>query len=170
MLDERGWSMAAASTATSVVLWLVALSVPLGGFLADRTGWDRTVLLGGFLAFASMLLVAARADAVLPAFVGLGLVCGIPAGPIMSLPTRVLMPQTRAIGMGVFYTLFYLAIVLGPWIGGYVASMAGDWRVTFDLGAVMLLACCAAFWVFQKLAEHAGKPKSAHERTFTTVR
>jgi MFS family permease len=65
MLAERGWSVAEASSATSVVLWLVALSVPLGGFLADRTGWPHTVLLGGFLAFASMLVIAARTDAVL---------------------------------------------------------------------------------------------------------
>ncbi|MEZ5876691.1 MAG: MFS transporter [Tepidamorphaceae bacterium] len=38
MLVERGWSPTEASSTTSVVLWLVALSVPLGGFLADRTG------------------------------------------------------------------------------------------------------------------------------------
>ncbi|MGX7873873.1 MFS transporter [Mesorhizobium sp. ORM6] len=30
MLDERGWSAATASAATSVVLWLVVVSVPLG--------------------------------------------------------------------------------------------------------------------------------------------
>ncbi|MGP0093186.1 MAG: CynX/NimT family MFS transporter [Xanthobacteraceae bacterium] len=170
MLAERGWSVAAASGATSVVLWLVALSVPLGGFLADRTGWDRTVLLGGFLAFAAMLVVAARADAVLPAFIVLGFVCGIPAGPIMSLPTRVLPPETRAIGMGVFYTLFYLAVVLGPWIGGYAASIIRSSRITFDLGAAMLLVCCAAFWVFRKLADHAGKLKEIREATFSAVR
>jgi MFS family permease len=170
MLAERGWSVAGASGATSVVLWLVAVSVPLGGFLADRTGWDRTVLLGGVLAFAAMLLIAARVDAVLPAFIALGLVCGIPAGPIMSLPTRVLPPEIRAIGMGVFYTLFYLAVVLGPWIGGYAATIAGNSRITFDLGAAMLLVCCAAFWVFQKLVHHAGKFKEVREGTFSTVR
>ena len=35
MLDERGWFAATASTATSVVLWLLSISIPLGGFLAD---------------------------------------------------------------------------------------------------------------------------------------
>jgi MFS family permease len=37
MLAERSWSATAASSVTSVVLWLVAISVPLGGILADRT-------------------------------------------------------------------------------------------------------------------------------------
>jgi hypothetical protein len=32
MLSERGWSLAAAGSATSLVLWMVAVSVPLGGF------------------------------------------------------------------------------------------------------------------------------------------
>jgi predicted MFS family arabinose efflux permease len=163
MLAERGWSVEEASGATSVVLWLVALSVPLGGFLADRTGWQRTVMIGGFLVFAATLLVAARTDAVLPAFIVLGLVCGLPAGPIMSLPARVLLPATRAVGMGVFYTLFYLAVVLGPWIGGYIASIAGNSRVTFDLGAAMLLACCAAFWLFQELADRSEKRQAISE-------
>jgi hypothetical protein len=35
----------------------------------------------------------------------------------MRLPARVLMPGTRAVGMGIFYTLFYVVIVLAPWIG-----------------------------------------------------
>lgn len=38
MLVERGWSITAAGSAMSVVLWLTALSAPFGGVLADRTG------------------------------------------------------------------------------------------------------------------------------------
>jgi cyanate permease len=38
MLVERGWTLAAASSATSIVLWLVVISVPLGGVIADRSG------------------------------------------------------------------------------------------------------------------------------------
>ena len=37
MLAERGWSVAAAGSAVSVVMWLTMLSVPAGGFLADWT-------------------------------------------------------------------------------------------------------------------------------------
>jgi MFS family permease len=93
MLAERGWSVQAASSATSVTLWLVALSVPAGGLLADRTGRHRLVLVGGMLAFAAMLLVTARVDTVVPAFVALGLVSGLSAGPIMSLPSACSCPR-----------------------------------------------------------------------------
>jgi predicted MFS family arabinose efflux permease len=128
------------------------VSVPLGGLLADRTQRNGTILIGGFLSFAAALLVAARADATVVAFTALGLVSGLAAGPIMSLPNRVLVPETRAVGMGVYYTLFYLVVVLAPWIGGHAAAHAGSARVTFDIGAGMLLACCVAYWVFQRLA------------------
>ena len=54
----------------------------------------------------------------IPIVVAIGLVGGLPAGPIMSLPARVLAPATRAIGMGMFYTVFYAAMMLGPVVGG----------------------------------------------------
>jgi hypothetical protein len=59
---------------------------------------------------------------------------GLAAAPILSLPVRVLEPAARAVGMGIFFTLFYVHVVIGPWIGGALATMAGTSRVTFDLG------------------------------------
>jgi MFS family permease len=152
MLVERGWSPAAASSTTSLVLWLVAVSVPLGGFIADRTGRNDAVLLAGNLAFAVLLVFAARAEAVILAFVALGLASGVAAGPIMSLPVRVLPPEMRAIGMGIFFTLFYLLVVLAPWVAGHLANLAGSARITFDFGAAMLAACCVLTLVFIRLS------------------
>ena len=155
MLAERDWSTAAASSATSLVLWLVAVSVPLGGFLADRTGRNDTVLLAGCLGFAVLLVFAARTDAVIPAFIALGLVSGIAAGPIMSLPVRVLPPETRAVGMGMFFTLFYVFAVVAPWIAGHLANAVGTARITFDFGAVMLIACCVLALAFGRVTARA---------------
>jgi MFS family permease len=152
MLVERGWTPTAASSATSLVLWLVAISVPLGGFLADRTGRNDTVLLAGCLGFAVLLVFATRTDAVIPAFIALGLASGIAAGPIMSLPVRILPPETRAVGMGMFFSLFYVFVVLAPWVAGHLATAAGTARIAFDFGALMLVACCALTLGFRKVA------------------
>jgi MFS family permease len=152
MLVERGWPLAAASSTTSIVLWLAVVSVPLGGILADRSGRPDAVLIGGCLAFCASLLFAARTGAVLPAFVALGFVSGISAGAMMSLPARVLTADTRAVGMGIFYTLFYLLVVLAPWVAGLIANAAGTSSATFDVGAGMLVLCCALAWIFQRLS------------------
>jgi MFS family permease len=165
MLAERGWSIASASSITSMTLWLTALSVPLGGFLADRTGGPRLVLIGGLLSFAIMLLVAARTESGILAFIGLGLVCGLAAGPIMSLPAGVLAPDTRAVGIGIFFTLFYVCVVFAPWIGGYVAGFVGSVRAAFDLGALMLVVCCGVIFVFQVTANYEQRKRAVHAKT-----
>lgn len=152
MLSERGWSVAAASSATSIVLWLVAISVPLGGVLADWTGRATAVLIAGFAAFACALLAAGRASDLLPVFVLLGLVSGLAAGPIMSLPARVLHPGTRAMGMGLFFTVFYLIQLAAPWTAGQLAKNAGTTWIAFDFGATMLGACIALTLIFLRLA------------------
>jgi MFS family permease len=152
MLVERGWSLAAAGSATSLVLWLVSASVPLGGFVADRTGKPIAIMLAGFALFAIALLTAARTDAVIPAFVALGLVGGLSAGPIMSLPAGILTPQWRAVGMGIYFTLFYLFVVSAPIVAGILSSRAGTAAVAFDFGAFMLALCFPAYWAFNRLA------------------
>lgn len=160
LLAERGWTVASASSVTSIVLWLAFISTPLGGLVADRSGRHNAVMVVGFVAFAIMLTAAARTDAAVAAFVGLGLVSGFPVGVIMSLPARVLSPSTRAVGMGIFFALFYFFTVVAPWVGGWLAGWAGSARVTFDLGAAMLVAGCAALWLFEVLASRARRQRS----------
>jgi MFS family permease len=152
LLVERGWSLAAAGYATSLVLWIVSLSVPFGGILADRTGKHVEIMLIGFALFAVTLLIATRTDAVITAFVALGIVGGVSAGPIMSLPARVLTPSIRAVGMGIYFTLFYAFVVAAPIIAGLLSTRIGTAATAFDFGAIMLALCFPAYWVFDRLA------------------
>ena len=70
----------------------------------------------------------------------------------MSLPARVLQPATRAIGMGVFYTLYYATMMLGPIIGGAAAKWTGSAAAAFDFGAAVLVACPLLLVVFNAIA------------------
>lgn len=155
LLVERGWSLATAGSATSLVLWIVSLSVPFGGVLADKTGKHVEIMLIGFALFAVALLTATRTGSVIPAFIALGLVGGLSAGPIMSLPARVLTPPVRAVGMGIHFTLFYAFVVAAPVIAGVLSTQIGTARAAFDFGAVMLALCFPAYWFFNRLAPRA---------------
>ena len=159
LLVEHGWSLAAAGSATSLVLWVVTISVPFGGVLADRTGKHIEVMLIGFALFAAALVVATRTDFVIPAFVALGLLGGLSAGPIMSLPTRVLTPPLRAVGMGIHFTLFYGFVVAAPIVAGVLSTRTGTAATAFDLGALLLVLCFPSYWAFDRLAARVTKPK-----------
>lgn len=152
MLAEKGWTAAAAGHVTSLAWWLIAVSAPAGGFIGDRTGRHTLVMIGGFVVLALLLIVAARTEYAIAAFVALGM-GGLSAGPVMSLPARVLEPRTRAIGMGLFFSVFYLAGVVAPVVAGWIATDVGTSRATFDFGAAMLVLCCAANWLFSRLSE-----------------
>src|SRR5258705_825168 len=155
MLVEHGWSITAAGSAISIVLWLSAVSVPLGGFLADRTGRHEAIMASCFFVTAILLIVATRTDAVITTLIALGMLSGLAAGPILSLPLRVLAPNTRAIGMGLFFSIAYLGLVLGPTLGGKYATWAGSAGAAFDLGAAVLLICPVILWMFQRFQSGA---------------
>jgi MFS family permease len=152
MLVEQGWSIAAAGSAISIVLWLTALSVPLGGFLSDRSGRPSLVFVAGCVVSALLLVALPRTGAVIPIVFALGMISGLPAGPAMSLPARVLRPETCAIGMGIFYTLYYGTMMLGPVIGGALAKWTGSAAVALDFGAALALFCPVLLWGFDRIS------------------
>jgi MFS family permease len=159
MLVERGWTIAQAGSVISIVLWIAVFSVPLGGVLADRFKRPQAMLVAASILFAALMLALAHSGAVIATVIVLGIVSGQPAGPIMSLPARVLQPATRALGMGLFYTLYYAAMMLGPMIAGSAAKMTGSAAAAFDCGAVMLVACPPLLWGFNRIV--AARPHLA---------
>jgi MFS family permease len=159
MLVEHGWSIAEAGSTISIVLWVSVVSVPLGGLLADRTGRPGTIVVASAVVMAILMVLLPRSGAVVLIVFALGLISGLPAGPIMSLPARVLQPQTRAIGMGVFFTMFFGCMMLGPVVGGALAKWTGSAAVAFDFGAVMVLVCPVLLWGFNRIA--ATSPRTA---------
>ena len=155
MLVEHGWSITAAGSVISSALWLGVASVPLGGFLADRSRRPSLVLIVGCVVSAMLMIALPRSDAVIPIIAALGTVFGLPAGPMMSLPARVLRPETRAIGMGIFYTLYYGTMMLGPAVGGALAKWTGSAAITLDFGAALLLVCPVLLWGFGRISRTA---------------
>jgi predicted MFS family arabinose efflux permease len=151
LLVERGWSITSAGSTISIVLWLAVVSVPLGGFVADWTKRPELVLVAGCVVFAMLMTALPRSGSVVLIVVALGLISGQPAGPIMSLPARVLQPATRAIGMGLFFTVFYACMMLGPVVGGACAKWTGSASAAFDFGAAMILACPVLLWGFDRI-------------------
>lgn len=152
MLAERGWTVTAAGSAISIVLWLATFGGVAGGFLADWTRQPQLIMAGGCLVFAALMVALARSPFVIAIVIATGAISAMPAGPILSLPARVLAPHTRAIGMGIFYTVHYATMMLGPPIAGAASKWSGSAVAAFDFGALVLLACPPLLWLFDRIA------------------
>jgi hypothetical protein len=69
----------------------------------------------------------------------------------------VLQPATRAIGMGLFYTVYYVTMMLGPAVGGACAKWAGSAAAAFDFAAAMILMCPVILSAFNRIPAAAPK-------------
>jgi hypothetical protein len=81
----------------------------------------------------------------LPWIIASGLVAGLPAGIFVSLPGEILRAESRATGMGIFYTIFYAATAAAPVIGGALAKHLGSVAATLWMAValIILLRGCA---------------------------
>lgn len=152
VLVGQGLSPTAASSVVSAFTLAVGIAVPLGGFLADRTG-RRDAVIGLSIAASTLLMsgMLAIPPAIAPAFYAIGgLVFGLAAGQIVALPSEVLEPRARAVGMGIFYSVYYGLMLVGPALAGLAADAGGDPGVALVMGAAMLVACLAALVLFRR--------------------
>jgi cyanate permease len=161
LLTARGLSAADAGFATSFATWTLMVSVPLGGALIERAG--RPVLL---IAISLVVMAAAIALVALSgdsrwAIAFAGLITGIPAGAIMALPAQVLSPQSRAAGMGIFFTWYYLAMALFPAIAGLLRDLSGDPRVPLLFAAAISVVTVGAVYAFAVLTRASVSPEAA---------
>ena len=152
LLTGRGWELAAASSATSLAILVAAAAIPVGGYIADRTGRVGTIIVIGMGLSAVALAALPRLDSTVPVLILFGIVAGLPVGAIMSLPARVLAPETRALGMGLFFTLFYGFSVAAPLIAGALLDATGWDEAAMDFGAVMMLAGIGMLVLFEPVA------------------
>jgi len=136
LLVERGWTLASAGASTSIVMFAVMATGIFGGFLADRTGRPATILLFATLLLVVLLIAFPRLEGSVFIIAVIGCAAGFSVGPIMTLPTNAMLPQTRAMGMGLFYTIYYLCFSVTPWISGKIIVSNGVARV-FDFGAAI---------------------------------
>jgi MFS family permease len=154
VLAERGMPITDASSAVSSYILAGAIAIPLGGWLADRTGRANLVvfvsLVGGMLVFPAVLYLPD--SFLMMALIMGGLLVGLAPGPIVAMPGLILAPETRAFGTGIFYSMYYLIMMIAPTVAGGLADAMSDVNVAFILGSAMMLVAIIAHWAFQQTA------------------
>jgi MFS family permease len=154
ILNARGLEPAAAGWMVSLFIIGVGVGAPLGGLLADKTGRRDQVIGGCLLGYLVLVpLVPVLPDKALPGlFAATGLILGSGAGQIMTLPSAVLSPASRAFGMGVFFAIYYLTMLVAPTVAGALADWTGNaiWALWLGVGMIGLTGLALA--VFRRVA------------------
>lgn len=149
MLTGRGFSLAAAGFTVSLTTWVSMATVPLGGYLTDRTGKGDFFIV--FCGVSVSLSLAALALGGPPAAlaVAYGLLMGAAPGAIMALPGEVLRPESRSTGFGVFYAIYYLGLTIFPPIAGWLRDASGEMTLSLLFGAGLMAMTPVALGLFR---------------------
>ncbi len=154
---SRGYAATEAATIASALGWLLIPSIPLGGYVAERSRRQNLVI-GGSCAVLGLLLVALPlVDAPVLVFAAVAVVFGLPAGCIMALPAEVLRPQARGAGMGVYFSWYYAAMALLPGLAGLARDVTGESSAPILVAAAFLFLALAIVIAFRLRVAGAAK-------------
>jgi cyanate permease len=144
----RGYSVIDASRIVSLIGWFLIPSIPLAGALIEKFGRPSLLMFGSFLIVAAALVALPYAPHILIPFAVLVLVIGIPGGPLMALPAQALRPESRASGMGIFFTVFYVMMAVLPGTAGLVRDLSGSVAAPALFAAALVLLCAVGLLLF----------------------
>lgn len=161
LLIARGMPPVEAGMLTSVTAVASIVSVPLCGYLSDRTGKPNWFIVGGSLGAA---LACALVPYVAPAILWIvlfGTVRGGCTGGLMSLPSRVLRPESRNTGFAVVSATYFICMTVFPAVAGWLLDWTGRPAVPMWFAALLWFAITVLLGVFL-LLERRSQPACAN--------
>jgi predicted MFS family arabinose efflux permease len=134
--DDAGFTPGHAASVYAALGVSMAVGGVLVGRLSDRTG-RRLALIGGYAAMGAcpLLVLTGREPWALLSAVAFGIaMSGVPT-VIAAHLSDTLHPRAFAAAFGALTLAFGVAQVLGPQLGGWLASRTGSFTLTFTVAA-----------------------------------
>jgi MFS family permease len=150
-LVTKGLTLISAGAIVSLTSWLIIPALPLGAWVAERIGRPVSTMVVTFIAIAILTWMIPVTSSYIVMFAMLGLIFGPAGGLIMALPAQVLSKENRAIGMGIFYTIYYAGMGIFPVIAGYARDITGNPVIPLILAGVAILFAVLALAGFRMI-------------------
>jgi MFS family permease len=138
-LVTRGITLTSAGAIVSLASWLIIPALPLGAWFAERIGRPVSTMVVTFVAIAILIWMIPFTSFYIVIFAAIGIIFGPAGGLIMALPAQVLKKENRAIGMGIFFTIYYLGMGVFTAIAGYARDLTGNPAAPLILAGVAIL-------------------------------
>ena len=148
-LVGNGFGIASAGSLVAVNTVMLVVGVQTGGVLLKRALRPDPLCHAMILAWCATLLLIAAGSAPLPWLILGGLLGGIPAAALVSVPGEFLRPESRSAGMGVFYTIYYAGCAVLPAVAGALYDASGG-RAALWMATGLALAAAVTLAVFRR--------------------
>ena len=141
LMATRSEGLVLTGLVLTIATWGNVPATLLGAALAARFGGFRIFLLGT-AALVMGMIGAALLDWPVTCAVVVGIVGSFHPGVIMAVGTLSARPENRAVGMGLFYSMYYAGGAVVPAMCGWAADMTGG-----PEGALLAAAAVSALAV-----------------------
>lgn len=146
---DRGQGVAGAGGLVALNTALFVVGVQAGGIVLKRARRPDRVCAAGIAAWCASVLLIAGGAAPLPCIVAGGLLGGLPAAALVSLPAEFLRPQSRGAGMGVFFTVYYLGCAILPTLAGRLYDASGG-RAALWMAVATAALVIPILWAYRR--------------------
>jgi predicted MFS family arabinose efflux permease len=144
-----GFGIKDAGSLIAVNTVLLVLGVQAGGILLKQAKRPDVVCYFALVVWCLSLLPLASSTNPLPWLVVGGLIGGIPAAALVSLPAEFLAVASRSAGMGIFYTVYYLGCATLPGVAGGLYDRYGGQSAIW-MASGLAFACVPILWLFRR--------------------
>jgi MFS family permease len=153
LMAARGESLVLTGLVLTIATWGNVPATMAGAGLAERFGAFRIFLLGTAALVVGMTGAALLDWPVIFAVV-VGIVGSFHPGVIMAVGTLSARPENRAVGMGLFYSIYYAGGAVAPALCGRAADLWGGAEGALLAAAILSALALPMYLLHRRLAEH----------------
>lgn len=132
-----------------------AISIPFGGMLVDRFKRPGLIVVLGFGIWAVLqpLLIPFASVYGVVAFVMIAtaIAGGAPAGVLVAAIGMASRPQSRAVAMGIFFSMFYIIGMIAPVLAGAGVDITGSDALPMFVTSVWLILAILSYGLFRRM-------------------
>ncbi len=158
-LARRGGGLALIGLVVAIAAWGNTPATLFGGGLAGRFGGFRILLIGTLGLAVGTAGTALLGAPVLWSLL-VGIVGSIHPGVIVTVGTLSTRQEHRAVGMGIFYSLFFAGGTIGPALCGRAADLYGSPAGGLLTAAAISAMAIPLYLLHRRLAAQAGLASS----------